>query len=257
MISASIDPASARELDQLAAALRLYLPAVNVSTTEALHRKGEDLLIQLFRGYRAQRWKGSRKGSARSVGIAFAEMRRRAKSGRGITFTKQITTPSKGAPVETTARRKLRGPDGRLRSGSVPVVLSTYHRLVWSELARRQGGIGVLAVSFLTQRRRQRYSTSQARYVRLSGALLRANKIAASREETVKSRTGETLARVTLAPNSFVIEGYTSGLNAIGNRYGIIAGALRAVRKDMQPYLARKYGEGFQEAAALAGLRVT
>lgn len=101
------------------------------SVDEILNAKGNDLRIQLYKGFWAQRWKKGAKGGFRLLKSLVAQ-------GRGIL----VRLMSLVSPW----------------SGKVPLVdkrgraLNLYQKLVAQEILRRQSGVGVLGASFLRKR---------------------------------------------------------------------------------------------------------
>ena len=237
-----------QELANLGKALALYQVASKKTATETLWRKAYDLRIQLFKGYRAQQWRGTRKGAQQFTGIAFTELRRRARSGGGITL-RQGLRPSDKAPGTYFQRRKLTGKAGSSRRLRVPVKMSDYSKLVWSELARRQSGIGVLSVSFLMRR----WNAKRSELVRNSTRLGQLGNVAVDSFEQ-KDRRGATLGRVQLGTESVRLTGFTGGLSKIDSRYGVSSRAFAAVTADIVPYLQRKLGPDFREVMRANGI---
>lgn len=101
------------------------------SVDEILNQKGNDLRIQLFRGFFAQRWKKGRGSASRLLETLLAQ-------GRGILVRLMQLVPKWAGKIPQTDKR------GR--------ALNLYQKLVAQEIARRQSGIGVLGVSFLRKR---------------------------------------------------------------------------------------------------------
>jgi hypothetical protein len=97
------------------------------TTDEILNQKGNDLRIQLFRGFWAQRWKKGRN-----------LVRNLLAQGRGILVRLMRLVPQWAGKIPATDKR------GR--------ALNLYQKLVAQEIARRQSGTGVLGVSFLRKR---------------------------------------------------------------------------------------------------------
>lgn len=97
------------------------------TTDEILNQKGNDLRIQLFRGFWAQRWKKGRN----LVRALLAQ-------GRGILVRLMTLVPKWAGKIPQQTK------GGR--------ALNLYQKLVAQEIARRQSGVGVLGVSFLRRR---------------------------------------------------------------------------------------------------------
>jgi hypothetical protein len=221
------------EIDRLGRAIAVYASLGKLSLQELVRKKAYDLRIKLYRGYRAARWTGARKGSMESRGVAFTEMRRRAREGEGIVFKKGRSTPT-GSHPDTDRRGRA---------------LSQYQLQVWNELRRRQAGIGVLAVSFLLKRWRWVKGEDGQRIKILKTNSTKLDLISQTEIQEQPSRTGEVLARVTLAPGNARIEGFTEGLAAVGDRSGIVPLAIRAVSLDTEIYLARKLGDNWEDVS--------
>lgn len=256
-------PSSAvqRELEALGRALSLYNTSSKRGLTETVHRKAIDLRIQLYRGYWEQRYRGSRKGAAQSEGIAFREMRQRARAGQGVALRPSLRMgpPSPNAPVEYYQRRRLRGQAGTVRRLRVPVTLGTYGRRVWTELARRQAGAGVLGVAFLMQRYRKRFSSSRNAYVATGSARLRENRTKAPQLE-VQVQHGyrnNPIGRLELGRDFARLEGFVPGQALVGARHSILAIALRDVRRDTEKYLYRDVIDRITAELEAAGLAVS
>lgn len=235
------------ELDALSATLRDYIDVSRKNPTEVIHKKAYDLNIKLHQGYWAERWKGSKKGAMESKGIAFTQMRHRAKQGWGTMLRPNLHV-SGDAPMSYYQRRGK----GRNKKRH-QVAMSQHHRATWTELSLRQQGIGVLGVAFL-QKRWRNSST---------GRQLVENKTRAARDLFAGARvweqggeTGKLLGRATLAANSATIEGFVPGHSKIGGSRSILQIALRNVRQDTETYLVRKQRESFERLAAARGLRL-
>lgn len=200
----------ASALDRLRGCLQRYYLLSGKTISDILDQKGNDLRIQLFRGFWAQKFGG---GGTKKTGIAFRELARRAKAGIGTKVRLMFLDGRWGSPPSTDKRGRA---------------LSLWSQLVWQEATRRQQGIGVLAVSFLSKRFRDKRGE---RYLAEN-----------------KSKTIGTLVRITKTADTFLIHGMTPGLNEISSRYGIKEKAMNAVSKDMEPYISRKLGEAAQKA---------
>ena len=230
-IEVTLSPEAQNELGALHDTLLAYEVASKKSLADILHSKAYDVRVQLFRGYWAQRYRGTRKGSAESKGVAFSQMRQRARQGSGISLRGAIV-PGAKAPIEYYQRRKLRGAHGTTRRLRVPISMSTYQRNVWTELARRQQGVGVLGVAFLMQRWKKNVAPTSPRQVF---------------EQTDYHR--KVLGRATLSPSAASIEGLVPGQTEISSRYGILAAALKNVRQDTEVYLSKHLGGSWSQIA--------
>ncbi len=261
MTESAASPAVQRELEALSRALSLYNAGSKRDLTTTVHRKANDVRIELYRGYWDQRYRGSRKGAANFEGVAFRDLRRRARAGEGVALrpSLQVGPPSPNAPVEYYQRRTLRGASGTTRRLRVPVTLGTYGRRVWTELARRQAGIGVLGVAFLMQRYRKRFSASRNAYVATGNARLRDNRTKAPQLE-VQVQHGfrnNPIGRLELGRDFARLEGFVPGQAAVGARHSILAMALRNVRQDTERYLFRDTIDRITAELEAAGLAVS
>jgi hypothetical protein len=245
MLSVGLNASAGKELAALQGVLERYHAVSKRDVADTLAHKANDIRIKLFQGYWEQRWKGSRKGSE---GVAFRQMRARAKAGLGIHL--RVLGPSPSAPTMYYQRRTLRGAHGSARRLRVPVRMSDYQRRVWTELARRQAGIGVLGVAFLLQR--WRYN-SQGRRLAVNRTTLAALEV----QTQVSKFSKETLGILTLAPTFARIEGFVPGQAEVGDRHSILEIALRDVREDTEHYLAMKTAESIFAELEAAGFAVS
>lgn len=131
----------ARDLMRLTRNLREYIKVNKRSEDELLNKKGNDLRIQLYRGFWAQRWKAKKGGGFRLLKALVA-------SGKGFLVRKMQLVEPWASQVPQTDKK------GR--------ALNEYQKLVAQEATRRQAGAGVLGVSFL--RKRWAYK-KEARYL--------------------------------------------------------------------------------------------
>jgi len=206
--------------------LAAYALASRKNLDEVLEKKGRDLGIKLFQGYRARQWGGA----ARRAGIARSELVARTAAGRGTKIRESIL---RGFRAEVVTAPKVRdAKSARGKAAARRRRASIWQKYVGREIAARQRGIGVLAASFLWFRKRKASSGNRG-------------------IEYVRNRTGRPLGGVEKGADFLRIQGYTAGLGAVGARYGIIRRALLLVQADMDVYLARKQ----DEAARLSGLR--
>lgn len=213
------------ELARLNQGLRLYAQLARKTMDEVLEKKGRDLGIQLYRGFRGVRWKGK--------GIAYREFRRRLRAGQGTRVrTREILDKWKARIplVQNVTKRGIRR--GRVATDTYPT--SQWQRAVAQELARRQAGQGALAASFLWMRRR----SSQAR-----GTYY------------VRNKTGRPLGYVEKGAEYFRIVSLQPGADVVDQRYGIVARAAATVMSDMAPYIDRKQREAAYRAMQSTGLR--
>jgi hypothetical protein len=210
-------------------ALRRYMEFTRALPDDVLEKKGRDLGIRLFRGFRARQYGGPQ----RNAGIARRDLAARTVAGQG---TKVRASLMKEYLAE---REKLRseiksfvGPQnakGELRSIKRRVAL--WQSFVGREIGIRQRGIGVLAVSFLWFRRRS--SQAKGTYY-------------------VKNRTGRPLGYVEKGEGFLQIVSQAAGINEVNDRYGVVDRALGESAQDMMAYIRRKERENY--AAAFSSL---
>lgn len=207
---------------------RAYDATNKRATSELIAKKGRDLGIKLFEGFRDVQFGGDPKRR----GIANAELAARTASGRGTKVRPELLARYRTARAQFgkeirrygQARRKARQ-SGTLDQWSAARdqgnAIREKRRELWSsivgaEIALRQSGIGVLAASFLMFRNR----SSQARGT-----------------YQVPNRTGRPLGSVTVTDDSIEIASYAAGIGTVESRYGIVDRALNASAADMLVYL--------------------
>ena len=197
--------ADMRDMDRLQRNLRAEIGVSSRSKDEILNRLGNDLRINLFKGFWKQKWTKGRKGGG------FRLLRQLSKSGKGVhvrllrltgKWTDQIPENTKG------------GKD-----------LTMWQKLVAQEIVRRQAGVGVLGVSFL--RKRWRYK-KDGRYL--------------TKNTTRGLGTAVTFEKT---DDAFIIRGFTPGLAKVAQRYGVLGTAMRVVAGKTEAYLRRKLGPEF------------
>jgi len=207
------------ELSRLSRNLQDYALASKYTMSEVLEKKGNDVRIQLFKLFWEQKFGG---GGKRKSDIAFSELERRSRAGKGTLVRQKILNSDVGTPPDKSRTGKK---------------LSLWQKLVWQETERRSHGIGVIAIGFLSRRYRTRKrinSSGQAfieRYVDVN-----------------RSRALGDLVRITKTEESFSIEGMTPGMAEVASRYNIPTRAMAAVSDDIEPYLARKFGQAFNKS---------
>ena len=246
----TLPPETFRELELLQTTLATYAGVTSRATTEWVGRKAQDLRIQLYREFSDHRWNGSGRGAKDSRGIAFVEMRARAKLGDGTVLRKNLTV---AANAPTMILRTITGKAGARRRLLVPA--SERQRLVWTELARRQAGRRVLGVSFLMKRWRNTRDAEGNRIKVLKANVTARNELTLGEEvhEQHDFANRRLLGRVTIRATSATIEGFLGAHSKISNRYSILASAMRTVREDTEVYLNRKLGgDTFAQCAAAA-----
>jgi hypothetical protein len=180
-----------------------------LTLSEIIEKKGNDLRIQLYRLFAEERFGGK---SGRKSGIAWRELKRRSKAGIGTMVREKSLNNRWGAPPALTQGTKQKAHK-----------LSLWQQLVWQETTRRQRGIGVLGVSFLSNRFRY---NKQGKYLVEN-----------------KSRTLGTLVQIKKDDTSYTITGFTPGMVEVANRYNIADRAIAEVEKDLDKYLDRKLME--------------
>lgn len=184
---------------------------------EILQQKGIDLLIQLYRGYRARRWRGGKR-------IGWRELKARSKKGKGVKVRSRVLE----------AHYASRAPK-RTRRGHP---LTFWQKLVYQEISKRQEGIGVLAVGFLPRRWRWRVQQNGEK-----ARVLMNN----------RSRKLGTLVQVSWGPGFFRVVGSAPGSRQVSFRYGIEEQAMDRVARDMNFYIARKTKAGLEKHLRHAG----
>jgi hypothetical protein len=207
-------------------ALLLYASYARSGVDEILAKKGNDLRVQLYRKFSAEKWKGG-------PGIAEREMRARATQGIGTRISRWVRNNPGDPPIS------LHRLQGTPAVAPAPAGLNRQQALVWREVQARQAGIGILAVSWLL--RRWRHNNGGKRLV--------ANKTDHSvmgKVVTNESREFGTLAQVEQRPGMLRLTGFTPGMDEVAERYGIVSDAVDAVTDDMMPYIERKMAAAAQ-----------
>ena len=222
------------ELGRLNTTLALYVQSTGKTVEEVLAKKGRDLGIKLYQGFRTRRWgRGAIKGRV----LARAELSERTIRGQGTRVRASLLREYRGLRARLLATRAVANmrDDQRGVSRTIRGAVSLWQRFVGREIALRSRGIGVLGVSFLWYRRR----------------------ISRGRIEFARSKSGRTLGYVETGADYLRVVGLTEGLDQVSARYGIVARAVADVRIDTDNYIARKWPEKFREAARKAGLPAT
>ena len=218
------------------AQLARYMQLSKKLPDEILEKKGRDLGIKLFEGFREHQFGGNPKRK----GIAAEELRQRSSQGRGIRVRPSLRKRYEQGREHLTysvrsfgqgARRSLLLSDYReaKREGRAARKRRSalWKKTVGMELAARESGIGVLAASFLWFRKRSNNSM---------GTFL------------VPNRTGKPLGYVERTENAMRIVGETEGLAATDAKYQVVAGAINTATADMVDYITRKERELFNMA---------
>lgn len=241
-------PTDSAALARWASVFRAYDSVNKRATAELIAKKGRDLGVKLYEGFKGVQFGGDPK----KRGIARAELDARAADGRGtkvrdvlmqryrsarrdLTFS--VRSFGQGARYAMTkAERAEARRDGRAARQRRA---DLWRKIVGAEIALRQSGIGVLAASFLMFRRSRRWSISQDSYVR-TGA-----------HDFIPNRTGRPLGSVQVTADSMEIASYAAGIGQVEQRYGIADRALNASADDMLVYLRDR--EALALVAALEG----
>ena len=223
-------------LDAFNAQLARYMKLSKKLPDEILEKKGRDLGIKLFEGFREHQFGGNPKRK----GIAAEELRQRSSQGRGIRvrpslrkryeqgreyLTYSVRSSGQGARrsllLSDYRDAKREGRAARKRRSAL------WKKTVGMELAARESGIGVLAASFLWYRKR----SNNAR-----GTFM------------VPNRTGKPLGYVERTENAMRIVGETPGLGTVDAKYSVVVGAINTATADMVDYVTRKERELFDMA---------
>lgn len=218
------------------AQLARYMELSKKLPNQILEKKGRDLGIKLFEGFREHQFGGNPKRK----GIAAEELRQRSSQGRGIRVRPSLRKRYEQGREHLTysvrsfgqsARRSLLLSDYReaKREGRAARKRRSalWQKAVGMELAARESGIGVLAASFLWYRKRSNNSM---------GTFL------------VPNRTGKPLGYVERSENALRIVGETEGLAATDAKHQVVAGAINTATADMVDYITRKERELFNMA---------
>lgn len=233
--------ADTSQLDLLNRELGLYSRLSGKTIEETLDKKGRDLGIQLYRGFKDVQWGGPGK----VVALAKAELAARSAAGSG-TIVRDVlrrryreVRSEYGFDIRSYAQQARYAEDRDARRALRRKVAEArrkrahlWRRIVGEEISLRQSGRGALAASFLLFRRATRFSTSQGKMVALRS------------RDFVKNRTGKTAGYLERGPGFLRIVGLTPGLSEIDARYSIVERAAATVRADMAPYIERKLIEG-------------
>lgn len=201
-----------QQFDRLFHNLQAYKNLSRKTTEEVVSKKGNDLRIKLFRGYRSARW-----GGKSGRGIAFREARMRAEEGKGTTVRAGIDYGK--APTSSRTGKPL----------------TIHQRMVAAELALRQKSIGVLGASFLVRRWNAKQSRLKRNVTGARGRLLA--------EITFDSSPISDFAQ-------FEIKGFTPALDVVDKRQRIVSNAMAAVSADMEKYIKRKQEEAMLATVA-------
>lgn len=223
-------------LDAFNAQLARYMELSKKLPNQILEKKGRDLGIKLFEGFREHQFGGNPKRK----GIAAEELRQRSSQGRGIRVRPSLRKRYEQGREHLTysvrsfgqgARRSLLLSDYReaKREGRAARKRRSalWKKAVGMELAARESGIGVLAASFLWYRKRS--NNSMGTFI-------------------VPNRTGKPLGYVERSENALRIVGETEGLAATDAKHQVVVGAINTATADMVEYVTRKERELFNMA---------
>ena len=181
---------------------------------DALEKKGRDLGIKLFQGFRAHKWGGAGKAPK---DLARTELDARVAEGKGIRV--RFTLMQEYLAERSKLREKYRG---KHNHRGTMAKISLWQKFVGKELALRQSGIGVLAAAFLWYRSRS--NNAQGTFY-------------------VRNKVGRPIGGVIRGDGTFRIVGDIEGLSEVDVRYGIVQQSLRTVEVDMLTYLAQRNNE--------------
>ena len=222
------------------AQLARYMELSKKLPNQILEKKGRDLGIKLFEGFREHQFGGNPKRK----GIAAEELRQRSSQGRGIRVRPSLRKRYEQGREHLTysvrsfgqgARRSLLLSDYReaKREGRAARKRRSalWKKAVGMELAARESGIGVLAASFLWYRKRSNNAM---------GTFL------------VPNRTGKPLGYVERTENALRIVGLTPGLSVVDAKYSVVVGAINTATADMVDYVTKKERALFKQAFATA-----
>lgn len=231
-------------LQEFRATLARYIEASGKTVDEVLEKKGRDLGIKLYQGFRARRYGGGVRGRT----MATLDLKARTKAGRGtrvrpslmaeyLTRRGQAGRLARSRITTRGLSRAERRELSRIRRAAKLGGQNLWRSYVGREVGLRARGVGVLAVSFLWFRRR---------FVR-----------GATGREVVyrRNKTGRPLGWVEKIRGALRIVGQTPGLDVVDARYGVVRGAIAAATADMESYVSRKYREAFARAARSGGAR--
>lgn len=239
-VTISIPQRTRLSLAQLSTELGQYAELARLSLEEAIEKKGRDLGIKLYQGFKEVQWGGPGK----TAGLARAELATRTAAGRGTRVREVLRRRYREARSELDFDVRSYGQQRR-RAGTLDQWSSArdkgiearakrrslWQKIVGEEIRMRQSGIGYLAASFLLFRRATRFSTSKGKMV------------ASLSRDFVPNRTGKPLGAVERAPGRLSILGYAEGLDVVDSRHAVVPRAIEAVRADMIPYIQRKLRE--------------
>lgn len=202
-----------------------YMTLTKLTPDEVLEKKGRDLGIKLFEGFRAHKL---------GAGIARSELKSRTAAGEGTRVRGSLLAEylSKRAEVRGAIKSFIGPILGKDRLRQIKQKVKLWQSFVGREVRLRQRGAGVLAASFLWFRSRS--NNAQGKFF-------------------VKNRTGRPLGYVEKGEGYLRIVGETEGLALVDSKYGIVAAAVDRARQDMVVYVNQKQSQLaralFKEAA--------
>jgi hypothetical protein len=207
------------------AALGRYMQLTSKLPDEVLEKKGRDLGIRLFRGFRDRQYGGPQ----RNAGLARRELAQRTAACAGTRVRSSLMREylTKRAALRSQIASFVGPRNARGELGTIKQRIGLWQSFVGREVGLRQRGIGVLAASFLWYRRR----SSQAR-----GTFF------------VKNRTGRPLGSVEKGDGFLKITSQVPGITEVDERYGVVDRALGEAAVDMMNYVSRKERENYAAA---------
>lgn len=212
-------------------ALALYIAASKKAPDDVLDKKGRDLGIRLFRGFRGRQFGGPKRNSV----IARRELASRTAAGVGTRIRGSLMAEyqTQRAALRSEIENFIGPRNARQELGTIKRRVALWQSFVGREIGIRQKGIGVLAASFLWFRRR----SSQAKGIYY-----------------VKNRSGRrSLGSVEKVPGRLTIVAEVAAIGDVDERYGIVDRALSESATDMLQYVQRKQVENFNAAFRLLG----
>lgn len=232
-VSVTTSPDSAA-LQRWAHVFRAYAARNKRDVAELIAKKGRDLGIRLYRGFKEVQFGGDPK----KRGLAMAELEARSRVGRGTRVRESLMRRYRSARKDLGFSVRSFGQAARYADNKADRAearrdaraarkrrTALWQKIIGAEVALRQSGIGVLAASFLMFRNAKRWSVSQGKYV---GLRVR---------EVTPNRTGRPLGSVQVTDDSIEIASYAAGIGIVEQRYGISSRALDESSIDMLEYL--------------------
>jgi len=213
------------------AALAQYMAKTSKTPAEVLEKKGRDLGIRLFNGFRDRKWGGVGKHPR----LARAELAARTATGRGTRVRASLMAEylSQRTALRSALKSFVGPKTDQQKVSDIKKKVSLWQSFVGKEIGLRQRGIGALAASFLWYRSRS--NNAVGTYY-------------------VKNRNGVNIGFADRGDGYFRVVSDADGAALVDSRYGIVATALTGMADDMIQYLRERHGiifqEAFKEAAA-------